>query len=82
VFWVWKGDYINMGAGAEIGFYKHEGLGDIGDGRWDAVDSADTPDMSLVLSNADEEILSYDPDESMPWVAAWNTEPRTRPWVR
>ena len=62
-----------MGAGAEVGFYKHEGLGDVGDGRWEAVRDGSAPDMSLVLSDAGGEILSYDPDVSMPWVAAFDS---------
>ena len=25
--WMWKGDYINLGAGAEAGIYEYAGLG-------------------------------------------------------
>ena len=70
---MWKGDYINLGAGAEVGFYTHDGgLGE-GIGFWNTVPNDDAPDMSLALSGPSGQIVSFDPAAPQAWVGAFNS---------
>ena len=49
ILWAWKGDYLNLGAGAELGIYKaSENVHDIGTEHWD-VDKNLALNMELVL---------------------------------
>jgi hypothetical protein len=70
---VWKSDYINLGAGAEIGFYVRDGIGlDPDDGAWwKTVANAHAPDMSESLSGSSGAIATFDPDVNQSWVAVF-----------
>ena len=63
MFWSWKGDYMNLGAGAETGIYEY-----YSDTHWlTATDKA--TDMELTLYHNGEKLYSYSPygDENL-----WN----------
>lgn len=63
MFWSWKGDYMNLGAGAETGIYKS-----YTDTHW-LTAKENATDMELTLKMGEEEIYSYAPygDETL-----WN----------
>jgi hypothetical protein len=75
VLWAWKGDYINMGSGAEIGFYAQTGpLKDAGP-QWNSVSNGYVPKMTMTLRGAnDKKIASDNVNNTKPngWVGAWN----------
>ena len=81
IFWVWKGDYLNLGAGAEMGIYsKQSGIfGKVGitspiDGHW-LVDTSLAMTMTLTLTDQDgNQILSYNPDEKQWWITGFNPQ--------
>ena len=53
-FWAWKGDYINLGAGAELGIYKKFGI------HWIVDKSLALPmSMKLILPGKVDEYNSY-----------------------
>lgn len=55
MFWSWKGDYMNLGAGAETGIYEY-----YSDTHWlTATDKA--TDMELTLYHNGEKLYSYSP---------------------
>jgi len=64
--WMWKGDYVNLGAGAETGIYKG------GEPHWDtAVD--DALPMTLALYDKDgNTILVYDPTDPQWWITGFD----------
>jgi len=63
MFWSWKGDYMNLGAGAETGIYKF-----YTDTHW-LTAKENATNMELTLKMGEEEIYSYSPygDEAL-----WN----------
>ena len=78
IFWVWKGDYLNMGAGAELGIYSNEsgiaGKIDVSsphDEIW-LVDTNLAMKMSLSVIYDGQEIISYTPDEKQWWITGFN----------
>ncbi|WP_113672318.1 DUF4474 domain-containing protein [Vallitalea guaymasensis] len=79
IFWAWKGDYLNLGAGAELGIYSHDsgilGLVDITtpyDEHW-LVDTNLSMPMTITLKYKGETIISYDPskDKDNPYEKVW-----------
>ena len=49
VLWAWKGDYINLGAGAELGIYQRKTVLGFKTGQWDSQPERAMP-MTLRLS--------------------------------
>lgn len=78
IVWVWKGDYLNLGAGAELGIYSHDSsiLGiDIStphDEHW-LVDTSLSMPMTITLKHKGKTIISYDPskDEDHTYEKVW-----------
>lgn len=70
VIWAWKGDYINLGAGAETGIYE-EGIGNV---HWfTATDMAQ--DMELTLEDrSGNTIFNYTPEEKQWWINRFNPQ--------
>jgi hypothetical protein len=64
VIWVWKGDYINLGAGAELGIYYGGGP------HW-LVDTNLSMQMSMTLFYCGEEIISY--SQNTWWITGFNS---------
>lgn len=65
--WLWKGDYINLGAGAEIGIYY-------GSGSHKLVDTELAMPMSMNLSYKGEDIITY--SEKTWWLTGFNPDYR------
>ena len=63
--WAWKGDYITLGAGAELGIYCG------GDPHW-FVDKSLAMEMSLWLDYNGENIITYHPIEYQWWITGFN----------
>jgi hypothetical protein len=68
-FWFWKGDYLNFGAGAELGIYRRA----FGSPHWICEPGFDLH-MSMCLSNvAGEVVAEYYPEEPQWWVTCFNS---------
>ena len=64
-FWIWRGDYINLGAGAEAGIYY-------GGGPFWAVDTDLAMRMSMDVYYQGENIISY--SDTTWWLTGFNPE--------
>ncbi len=77
--WVWKGDYLNLGAGAELGIYKRFEPFGIQIEHW-LIDKDLSMPMTLEVEYEGEKIISYDPKRDDPkgqeiekwWVTGFN----------
>ena len=78
ILWAWKGDYLNMGAGAELGIYSNEsgiaGKIDVSSpyyGIW-LVDTSLSMQMSLTLYDKNgNTIFDYSPTEEQWWITGF-----------
>lgn len=65
--WMWKGDYLNLGAGCETGIYYGEGY---------HVNSATDTNLHMTLSLYDKEsgkpIFNYNPEDPQWWITGFN----------
>ena len=66
VLWCWKGDYINLGAGAELGIYT-------GSGWHKQVDTSLAMPMSMTLSHNGSESITYAPQTPQWWITSFNS---------
>ena len=65
--WMWKGNYANLGVGAELGIYRYKAAG-----VW-SCDIAHAMPMTLILYDADgNTVFSYAPDELQWWITGFN----------
>ena len=70
--WVWKGDYINFGFGAELGIYKKLTIYGFDTPQW-LVDKNLSMKMTLTLKDSDGNvIIDYAPDEKQWWITGFN----------
>jgi len=78
--WAWKGDYMNLGAGAEMGIYSNETeMPFVGteistpvEDQW-LVDKKLALKMSLVLKDKEGNLIGeYKPDQKQWWVTSFN----------
>ena len=67
IIWAWKGDYINLGAGAETGIYKKG----IGDHYFTATDLAQKMQLNL-KDSSNNTIFNYTPTEKQWWINGFN----------
>ena len=65
IFWVWKGDYINLGAGAEIGVYYGGGP------HWLAAQDLDLS-MAMSLDYNGQNIINYTTCDNQWWCTGFN----------
>lgn len=65
IFWAWKGDYLNLGAGAEMGIYSRMVVNGKPKDHW-IVDQSLAMPMTLTLDYKGERIISYDPKKVDP----------------
>ncbi|MDF2531106.1 MAG: repeat-associated core domain protein, partial [Clostridia bacterium] len=73
-FWAWKGDYLNLGAGAELGLYKRLSVFGNQTDHW-LVDTNLALPMTLTLNdNKGNPIASYNPSEPQWWITAFNPD--------
>ena len=63
--WGWKGDYITLGAGAELAIYR-------GDSGHRTVDKSLAMRMSMVVKYKGDTIISYTPHDPQWWLTAFN----------
>lgn len=71
ILWAWKGDYINLGAGAELGIYKsfiEVGSSNI---QW-KVDKALALPMTLKLQYRGVTIMYYNPSKKQWWITGFD----------
>jgi len=70
MLWAWKGDYINLGAGAELGIYtRHESTN-----HWVVEDGLEL-DMKVTLKDKENVIIdNYHPKETQWWITAFNAD--------
>lgn len=61
ILWAWKGDYLNLGAGAEMGIYTR-----MGDTEHWLVDQSLAMPMTLNLDYNGKRIITYDPKKVDP----------------
>ena len=74
VFWAWKGDYINIGAGAELGIYVGDSSNDFSRLK---VDKSLAMSMTLSLKHIQHGIIVENWNcygEDTWWVSAFNTK--------
>ena len=67
----WKGDYVNLGAGAEMGIYQRQTILGFNTNHW-AVNKSLAMSMSLVLRYNGHAIISYSPNEKQWWITGFN----------
>ncbi len=67
IFWAWKGNYINLGAGAELGIYYG------GEPHW-LIDKKLAQNMSMVVKYKGSKIISY--STKTWWITAFNPNPK------
>lgn len=65
--WAWKGNYINLGAGAELGIY-------FGDGLHVSVNKSLAMKMSMGVAYNFKEIINYMPQHRQWWITGFNPE--------
>jgi peptidoglycan hydrolase-like protein with peptidoglycan-binding domain len=79
ILWAWKGNYLNLGAGAEMGIYSNNSgiLGQVdvtspNTDHW-LVDTSLAMPMTMTLKYKGETIISYDPskDKDYPYDKVW-----------
>ena len=63
--WAWKGDYINLGAGAELGIYR-------GASGHRLVDKSLAMPMSMTLRYKNNLIINYSPSDFQWWITGFN----------
>lgn len=70
--WAWKGDYLNLGAGAELGIYSRLTIDEVETPHW-LVDTDLALPMTMELRNNEGELIaSYSPDEPQWWITSFN----------
>lgn len=73
VLWVWKGDYINLGAGAELGIYKQVSVSGYELPQW-TVDKSLALTMTMNLKdNNGNTLIDYAPADRQWWITGFNS---------
>ena len=65
--WAWKGDYLNLGAGAELGIYR-------GSSGHRTVDTSLAMWMGMIVKYNGNSIVRYFPDEDQWWITGFNPD--------
>lgn len=77
VLWAWKGDYINLGAGAEMGIYKRKKIFGFETDHWESQpERAMSMTLRLDYTNGDN-IFSYEPKDDQWWINGFNAQEHT-----
>ncbi|MDQ7096303.1 DUF4474 domain-containing protein [Desulfosporosinus sp. PR] len=72
IFWAWKGNYLNLGAGAEMGIYTRLAVNGTPTDHW-IVDPSLALPMTLTLKdNNGNTIVDFNPNENLWWVTGFN----------
>ena len=72
MLWAWKGDYLNLGAGAELGIYKQMTVAGYSTPQW-LVNTSLSMHMTLQLQLNGKTIINWDPakDKNYAWDKVW-----------
>ena len=70
ILWAWKGDYLNLGAGAELGIYSKWEYSDV---IW-KVDKSLAMTMTLKLEYKNEVLFDWQPLEKQWWITGFYYE--------
>ena len=76
--WAWKGDYINLGAGAELGIYQRMTILSLKTPHW-VVNKDLAMKMSMTLSYGGINLIDYAPEELQWWITGFNSLYRNVP---
>lgn len=68
ILWAWKGDYLNLGAGAELGLYKRWKY----DSNYWVVDKSEAIKMTVKLTKNNNIIFDYQPTQKQWWITGFN----------
>jgi len=68
ILWAWKGDYVNLGAGAELGIYYG---GSDKNSHWKVKDSLSMP-MTLTLTHKTKGVIVNNWTDRTWWITAFN----------
>lgn len=71
IFWAWKGDYLNLGAGAELGLYSRLILQSKKTGHWIA-ETRLAMKISMKLKYKGKTIATYNPTQKQWWITCFN----------
>ena len=71
IFWAWKGDYLNLGAGAELGIYNRLSIFGLKTPHWLAATSH-AMKMELRLTYKGYTIIDHKPSEKQWWITGFN----------
>ncbi|GFI55206.1 hypothetical protein IMSAG013_00248 [Clostridiales bacterium] len=71
ILWAWKGDYINLGAGAEMGIYERATFLGIKLPHW-KVNKDLAMKMTLKLYYCGKKVVDYAPREKQWWITGFN----------
>jgi len=69
VLWAWKADYLNLGAGAELGVYERLGNTE----HW-VVNKNLNMKMTLQLHHKGTRIIDWAPEDGQWWITGFNTK--------
>ncbi len=72
IIWSWKGDYTNLGAGAETGIYQVVRYDEGNNYIYAEINRDYSADMSLELYYQDELLYNYSPDEEQWWITGFD----------
>ena len=71
IFWAWKGDYLNLGAGAELGIYNRLSIFGLKTPHWLAATNH-AMKMELRLTYKGYTIIDHKPSEKQWWITGFN----------
>ncbi|MBE5773532.1 MAG: DUF4474 domain-containing protein [Clostridiales bacterium] len=72
ILWAWKGDYLNLGAGAELGVYEKT---PDNNSSFYKINTAISMPMTLKLYYDGKLIIDYAPTERQWWITGFNPHP-------
>ena len=72
IIWIWKGDYLTLGAGAELGIYQRFAWGPILTNHW-IVNKRLSMEMTLLVEYNDISFIDYTPDKKQWWITGFRT---------
>lgn len=68
VLWAWKGDYLNLGAGAELGIYERW---EYSDEIW-KVNKSNAMKMTLKLEHKNKLLFDWRPNDKQWWITGFD----------
>ena len=71
IFWAWKGDYLNLGAGAELGIYSRLVIKGKNISHWIS-ETKSSLFMSMTLKYRNKVIATYTPKSKQWWITCFN----------